>query len=303
MVPAWEKNKEKEKGVGVDLKGALKTTALWGASFAVIAGGVFLFLKGTEPVPELVEVEVDPNTGKAVLETPTSLTAGFDEEELIPEGLLRRSEAELLNMVEPLGQQFLEATTVKEILPLVRDSADVALKIRRFHPDGMISPLGFSGIDSLKQVEYKDGFAAVTFLTADQQSKTMAFSETEEGLKIDWDSWAGWSELSWDELVAEKPTKPVLVRVFSKPVPYYNFDFSDDSEWVSYRLISPDNEHMLYGYAKRGSLLDEQLRPPDPEITTRVTLKISFPEGSVSSSQVKIDELLVEGWVLPEDVK
>lgn len=301
VVPAWEKNKQKEKGEGIDWKGILKTTALWGGSFSVIAGGIFLFLKTTEPVPQLVEVEADPDAGKAVLETPRSLTAGYDEEELIPKGLLKRSETELLNMVEPLGKKFLEAATVAEILPLVRNSDDVALKIRRFYPDGTVTPLGFSGISTVQQVLYKDAHVAVAFLTADQQTKTIVFSETEEGLKIDWDSWVGWSELPWDEIVAEKPTDSVMVRVYSKPVPYYNFDFSDDSEWVSYRLVSPDDEQMLYGYTKRGSLIDEQLRPSDPKITTAVTLRISFPEGAVSSSQVKIDAFLADGWVISED--
>ncbi|MDP4646560.1 MAG: hypothetical protein NWS80_05470 [Akkermansiaceae bacterium] len=301
VTPDWESGKGKKDGEGIDWKGVFKTTVVWGISFGVIAGGVFFFLKTTEPAPELVEIVVDPDAGKAILETPVSLTAGFDEEELVPTGLLKRSEAELLNLVEPLAQKFLEAETVEEILPLVRNPYDVAQKMRRLHPDGTITPLGFSGVSPLEGVSYKDGYAAVSFLTADQEKKPMVFCEGEGGLKIDWESWAGWSELPWDELMESKPTKPVLVRVISKPVPYYNFGFSDEDEWVSYRLLSPDGEHTLYGYAKRGSLIDEQLRPADPNGAMAVTLRISFREGATSASQAEIDEFVTDGWVISAD--
>ena len=59
---------------GYDWYGLLKTVAVWGISFAVVIGGVFLFLKHTEPEHE--EFEIDPDVGKTVLEVPTSLLAG-----------------------------------------------------------------------------------------------------------------------------------------------------------------------------------------------------------------------------------
>lgn len=298
VIPAWEKNTNKEMGVGIDWLGMFKTTVLWGSCFAVIVGCVFLFLKATEPAPEPIVAEVDPEAGNVIIETPVSLTAGLDEEDLVPKGLLKRSETELLDLVEPLGRKFLEATTVAEILSLVGNPDEVALKIRRFHPDGKVAPLGFSGLSPYHQVVYKDDHAAVTFQTADLQTKPVVFTETDEGLKIDWECWVGWSELPWDEIISEKPTRPLLVRVYSTPVPYYNFEFSDESEWVSYRLVSPDDEQMIYGYAKRGSLIDERLRPENPKETRAVTLRISFPEGAISNSQVEIDQFLADGWVL-----
>lgn len=301
VLPDWESGVGKKQEEWFDWMEIFKTTAVWGISFAVISGCVFLFLKTRESAPGQAEIEEDLYEGKAVIETPVSLTAGFDEKDLMPTGLLKRSEAELLALAEDLARKFLEAERIDEILPLVSDPEDVAVKIRRLYPDGKIESLGFSGISQLDSVVYREDYAAITFLTAGQERKPMVFSEGEDGLKIDWESWVGWADLPWDEIVESKPIKPVMVRVLSKPVPYYNFDFADDSEWVSYRLLSPDDEHMLYGYAKRGSKIDEQLRPTDPKGTIAVTLKVRFPEGAVWASQVIIDEFLADGWVFREE--
>ena len=54
----------------------LKTLVVWGLCFALIIGGVFLFLKHTEPEPEKFEMQVDPDAGDAVLEVPASLLGG-----------------------------------------------------------------------------------------------------------------------------------------------------------------------------------------------------------------------------------
>ncbi|MEP2776385.1 MAG: hypothetical protein ABJQ29_16785 [Luteolibacter sp.] len=297
-VPDWESGKGREKGEGADWKGLFKTTTIWGFSFTVIAGLVFLFLKTTEPAPEVVEMEIDPEGSEVILEVPASLTAGLDEEELVPKSVRKRSEAEFLSLAEALARKFLGASTVDEILPLVSNPNGVEEKIRRDHPDGKIDPVGFSGFSANGGVVYKNGEAAVSFLTADQEHRQLVFSEGKDGLKIDWESWAGWSDLPWKEILESKPTDPVLVRVISKPVPYYNFGFSDDSEWVSYLLLSPDQLHTLYGYAKRGSSIDEQLRPADPNGSMAVTLKIRFPKGGASGSQVEIEQFLADGWVL-----
>jgi hypothetical protein len=86
-----------------------------------------------------------------------------------------------------------------------------------------------------------------------------------------------------------------------KWVDYYNFDFKDEKAWRAYRLVSPDGEHLLFGYALRNSLLDQQLRPNEPGATVAVTLKIRFPKGDSSEKQVIIEEQVADGWVIPRD--
>jgi hypothetical protein len=66
-------------------------------------------------------------------------------------------------------------------------------------------------------------------------------------------------------------------------------------------LSSPDGEHTLYGYIERNSLLDERLRPPEKSASVAVTLKIRFPKGENNRNQVVIQDMVSDGWVLPEN--
>lgn len=122
-----------------------------------------------------------------------------------------------------------------------------------------------------------------------------------DGLKIDWESCVGWPEVPWDKLLETKPRKPTLVRAMVKWVDDYNFGFSDENAWRSYRLLSPDGETMLYGYVERNSLLDQRLRPGEAAATVAVTLKIRFRENEQAANQAVIEEIVSDGWVVVPD--
>ena len=212
--------------------------------------------------------------------------------------VMKRSEVDFLAEVEPLAKAFLEAEKTADILPLIHESDRVRALVRSRYPDGRIEPAGMSKFNSTGQVSYKDSFAAVTILTPDYEKRQLAFIDGEDGLKIDWESWVGWSDMPWAKLMETKPKRPILVRVMAKWVDYYNFGFSDENVWRSYRLVSPDGETTLYGYVDRNSLLDQRLRPGEPGTTVAVTLKVHFRKDEQSPNQVVIDELVSDGWVV-----
>lgn len=284
-------------GGGVDWVGLVRTVVVWCFCFALIAGGVFLFLRSTGPVPGEVVV-VASDVGREVLEVPSLLLEGSGGEEGVAGEVFGGGEEELLAEVAPMVRRFLEASSVEEVLAVVDDPLDVAAKLQREFPEGVISPLGFTGFSPNAGVVYGEGFVAVMVLTGDGEKRRMYFTEGGEGLKIDWESWVGWSELGWGEILKEKPTEPVLVRVLCEAVRFYGSAFKDEGEWVSYRLISPDGKDTLYGYAKRGGVVDEELGAVGRGGAVAVTLRIRFPEGAVSAAQVEVDELLGFGWFL-----
>ena len=137
--------------------------------------------------------------------------------------------------------------------------------------------------------------------TSGMDVKPMAFFMTPEGLKIDWESWAGWSEMPWEEFLSSRPVSGKLFRVWLSPVDYYNFAFSDDLKWQSYLFESPDGEHSVYGYVERGSVLDNRLRPSPDVNMTPLTVMLSFPENATSRNQVLVGKIVAEGWTLETD--
>ncbi|MEX1048642.1 MAG: hypothetical protein WED15_03875 [Akkermansiaceae bacterium] len=252
---------------------------------ALILAGVFVSMR--DGPPQAV-VESHSEEDAAVAETSVDSVDPL---------LIARGDEVFLAEAEPLARQFLEATSVEEILPVVRAPAKTEPRIRGFYPDGKINAAGLSGFNLNNQVSIFDKVAMVMVRTGEYEDRLLAFVETPEGLKIDWESWVGWSELPWQEFTSSKPATGHLFRVVLSPVEYYNFSFGDESKWQSYRLEAPDRHYALYGYAPRGSVLSQQVRPPGDSKRVALTLLLKFPAGAESNTQVEIESLLAEGWV------
>jgi hypothetical protein len=288
---SWRASRKKGKRV-------FGTIAFWVLSIGAILSFVFYKLKehrakAAEPVAYRID------SGEESTRVPLLLPDGDMQPPIELPEVMRRSEVEFLELAKPLAEEFLAATDFGQILPLVSNRAGVEGKILNHYPDGDIEPTGLSKFNSTGNVAYKDSFAAVSILTSDFEQMQLAFIDGEDGLKIDWESWVGWSEMPWDELIEKRPSEPILIRAMLKWIDYYNFAFSDERKWRSYRLVSPDGEHMLYGYVDRNSPLDQKIRPGEPTATVAVTVRIHFPESEAKGKQVVIDQLVADGWVVP----
>lgn len=252
-----------------------------GLLFAVMIAGVLMSTL-TRPPP------VIPEVGKPVEKMTTAV-------EVTPSA--QRSEASILMEAELLVKKFLEASTVDEVLGTVRNPGVAEARMREFYPGGKIEPVGLSKFNSDSGMVMKGKLVSVVVITRNQGEKLLGLVDTPQGLKIDWESWAGWLELPWEKFLSTKPSTAHVFRVILSSVDYYNFGFSDDSKWRSYRLESPDKEHGIYGYVERGSELDKQLRPDADESDIMLTLALKFPLDSQSNSQVEIERFVCEGWV------
>jgi hypothetical protein len=211
------------------------------------------------------------------------------------------SDHEFLRLAEPLARQFLNATSIDDLLPLLREPARVEPRLRAYYHDDRIIPDGLNIFNTRGNVERQGSFLSINIQTDSSGEKIMSFFNAEDGLKIDWESWVGWSAMPWQDFLTKKPSSPTLFRVTLRKVDYYNFGFSDEGKWRSYRLDSPDGLHMLYGYVERGSLTDSMIHLPPEFNTTRLTLMLSFPEEPGSGNQVRIDRLATDGWLIEKE--
>ena len=295
-MPTWEARAGIWRLDGKKGKRVLRSSVLWLISIAAIFGVIFFLFKekGGRGFWE-------NNTSKVTIATKTRIPdlEDFEEPIKLPK-IMRRSEAQFLSLAKPMAETFLAATTIDQILPVVRDGEKMKSKIFDFYPNGKIKATPLYEFNVSNQVSYKDSFAAVTILTTDFESRQLAFVDGKDGLKIDWESWVGWSQIPWDKLIEEKRIQPTLIRTNLRTVDYYNFDFADDSKWRAYRLASPDGAHTLYGYVERDSLLDERLRPFEKSASAAVTLTIRFPSIPGPTNQVVIHDLISDGWVIPD---
>ncbi len=253
--------------------------------FALVVAGVLKTMVGGGPPPPAVDAPA---------------TAPSPVEEVVPASV-QLSDADFLAAAEPLARAFLTAETTDELLPLIRNPETAGPRIQSHFPDGKISAPGMAAFNTRLDVTREGAALSVLVRTDDMLEKRLAFFPTAEGLKIDWESWAGWSDMPWREFLASKPEQASMFRVVLSPVEYYNFGFTDDRKWQSYRLVSPDGEHALYGYVERGSPLDLSLRLSPDKKQADLTLLLKFPPKQSSHNQVLITQMLAEGWVLDTD--
>lgn len=214
-----------------------------------------------------------------------------------------RSDVVFLKDAEPLVRRFMSATSVDELLPLVRNPGAVEAKMRAFHKGGTLAPFGYSKIGGNDGVLTRGGFRTVVVVNRDFEEKTIDFEESADGIKIDWESWVGWSEVPWKEFMEAKGKTACLFRVVLREGSYYNFGFADESKWRCYKLESPDGESSLYGYVERGSLLASELQLSPDEPMSRLILRLKFPESATSPNQVIIDSKVADGWAIPSEPK
>ncbi len=209
----------------------------------------------------------------------------------------QRSESAIAGEAEAIAGKFLEATRVEEILPLVRNPELAEARIRNYYADGKIAAPGLSQFNTGGSAFYRGAVVSYSVRTRSQEQKSLAFMDGPAGMKIDWESWVGWSEVSWKSFTAARSTTTGVFRLNLSAVEYYNFQFKDDLKWQSYRLESPDQETSLYGYVEKGSLLDKQLRPGGDVKSQPLMLSLRYPDGASSPNQVLIERLVTEGWV------
>ena len=250
-----------------------------GLLFLVIVGGVVVSLLGGKA--RVVAVQPVKPSSPQTVETTANLP----------------SDAELVKDAEPLARKFLNATTVEEILTTVRNPEVAEARMRKFYPAGKIDAPGLSQFNSGAGLVTRGKLHSFPIQTRDHEEKSLAFVETPQGLKIDWESWVGWSDMRWEDFLSTKPVADHIFRVVLTPVDYYNFEFSDDVKWECYRLESPDKEHAVYGYVDRNSALALEIRPNSGELSVLMMLALKFPPDSKSGNQVEIERLVCEGWV------
>lgn len=118
---------------------------------------------------------------------------------------------------------------------------------------------------------------------------------------LDWESFIGYSQMSWSEFKKQRPSSPQFFRAFAATSDYYNFEFADQQgKFLALNLLSPDGVESVHGYCERASELGTQLQEllGKREGTAGITVRLAFPENPESNHVVKIVELVSDRWLL-----
>lgn len=259
----------------------------------LLTAGVGVFLK------RLVEAE-EARVEAIDLEVP--VVPGLEEQENRPlEPELRAVRDVEFGKIQSAVERFLQTESPREMVGLIRSRERVEPLLRAYYARHGFEPASFRGIAPMERAGVWGNLYAVTVMLGDSSKRAIAVERTPQGYLVDWESWVGHGELSWADFRRERPTDAVRMRCAVSAVNYYNFAFSDDRRWRSYRLGGDPEGRPLYGYAPAGSAIDlELLDVRKQEGSCSKILELRFPPDATRDDQVIIDKVVADGWVLPD---
>ncbi|MGK0187421.1 MAG: DNA-directed RNA polymerase subunit M/transcription elongation factor TFIIS [Verrucomicrobiales bacterium] len=175
-------------------------------------------------------------------------------------------------------------------------------QLRELHP-GVGGEIAYPG----------NGFLWIMATTDDYHAKMLAFEKTRYGLRFDWESYVSYSEVPWTDFVDQQHARRSEFRVTLVKDNYYNNRFSDEAEFLCYRLTDPMNMRTCYGYTPRASqvagvlegplgLLNVQAEEEGVAIegtSVKLILNLRFPARSQDLGQAMISKVVCSGWVRP----
>lgn len=286
--PEWEQTPSSSKDSASD------TRLIWiGTPILLLLSVVAIYAITRKPTVEPVAAAPTPVAAPAATPAAAAVVPPITPEAPIFDFAAFRQVA------EPMAKSFLEATEVSQILPLIYNPERAEPRLRKSWPDGKITPQPFNSVTAELDFSADGNLAGVSVDIGKLAKRRMVFLKSSDGWKIYWEFWANWSEMSWDDFRSSKPTTPVVFRVILNDVAYYNFNFTDDKKWQSFRLTSPDSEQSIHAYAERGTEAHRRLSIREDAKNVPLMLALRFPEGG-ARDQVVIDRIMAEGWIEPD---
>jgi hypothetical protein len=238
--------------------------------------------------------------------TPIILNPQVDEEEKKPlaphavDDLWATLEKEEFykRMVE-VSEKFLAAETYKERLEFTRDPERVLPLMEHYYSTNPDGPTAIRSMSEASSVSLLKGFAVMRVILKDYGQLPIVLARSGDKLVVDWESFVGYSEMTFAEFAKKKPTTPVLFRVRARPEDYYNYGFGEDKYYCMglSNLFLTDH---IYGYVGKKSEAAQAIQ----SIFSRqapldfVIMRRRYPEKPESDNQVIVDEFVTDGWLL-----
>ena len=203
---------------------------------------------------------------------------------------------------EKVIQQFFQARTLDEMRPLIRHPDVLDPIMNRWYESQPFRQEDTIIFDSatIKELDGSRYYLHFVYFENDIDPRPLAVEETAEGSRVDWETAVGYQSIPWEDYRRQRPAEKMYLRVKAQLDNYYNFEFGDPQEWSCFRLSHPDADSSIYGYVKKYSEMDNELRDvlaKEPSAVDFLILGLRFPETRESNHTVYIDEILQSKWV------
>jgi hypothetical protein len=207
-------------------------------------------------------------------------------------------------------QHYWQAKQVAEVLPLVRDSANMAdILLEKWQPRGISesSLVKFSPENSTWETVELGGKACGLLRSElpDSTNLTAYFVCEGEQLRMDWKATFAFGTSTFEELSSGKGAATEVRGSISR-AEFYDARFPEN-EFQSYRFLSPSDEKVVWVYSHREGPVAESLMSVigsgeitgDQQPPQKITLHLERGPNGTSANQWLIREVVQIDWLTP----
>jgi len=201
-------------------------------------------------------------------------------------------------------EKFLAATSVADLAKLSRVDDNSPILLRDHGKEILAWNKAHAKWKGLYEAKANGlNFAAFVVQHATEPKRHAYVVQTTFGPRIDIGAYLGWCSADWDSLATGKATRASTLRAFASRIHYYNFRYTDDKAWQSYRLAPLSGTTSLYGYVARNSnasrILDIMIRD---KRSFPVIVSLEDGEAGSTHRQFRISHVLAADWISSPDV-
>jgi hypothetical protein len=198
-----------------------------------------------------------------------------------------------------IAERFVEAKSQAERLGLVRNPSQVGPAMEAFFKNGPGSTERIKGFYPLVNGSSGDlVFESYSVEFDNAPPRRLSVSIDPQGAKVDFECYARFGSVTWEDLLGGKVTEAGELRVMLEPGSYYINEFSDEQKWLHFRATSPDLSETLDFYLDRNSPSVRDIQ--DSGATAlRATLSVRAVNGSAKRRQFEITAVKALEWVEP----
>ncbi len=203
--------------------------------------------------------------------------------------------------------RFLGASTIDDLAAFVRHPEVTKPRMEQWYSDAYpLKPRTVREFRSRSFEQTIDGlpFLILSMVLDDHVSHYIAVEKTDDGgFLVDWESFVFWSVPRWHEFLSKEPDGAHEFRVIVNIDTYFNYAYSEATEWFCYKLLDPENWAHCWGYCPIDSETGLEInriirrRRQMGESQVQAILKLKFDEAGKGRNQVLIEEVVKDGWI------
>jgi len=196
-------------------------------------------------------------------------------------------------------RKFLAAPNWKERLAWSRPVDGLEERMAAFYTKNADGPVAHENIVESK--EASGDFFEHTVVLEGGGRRPALVEKTAKGPRVDWAAFHGVGDMGWSQLMDEKPSLPVTMRVMVSDGFFYENQFGSPKllKCLELRCVSEPGAPMIHGYMERDSTAAQQIEfwlKQSSGAALPLTLRIKYPLNAPSPKQVWVTEIVRQGW-------